>query len=131
MCYVLTCPHATVVLVQYLGLNPSCWGDSNCQTYQIANDKEQWRTMMTKRGYGGKNAMIWADEWYYYSSTNSRQVVVLFRIRNTTPNAITWTPYFYYSCYGGWNEYASMTINGASTWAQSGNCQMCTVCSVS
>lgn len=48
--------------------------------------------MLTKRGYGGKNANIWAEEWSSYSSTNSHQVVALFRISNPTAAAITWSP---------------------------------------
>ena len=83
--------------------------------------------MLTKRGYGGWNTNIWSDEWYYYSSTNSRQIAVLFSVSNPTAAAITWTVYFYYSCYGGWNEYASMSLNGANTWATSASCDYCTV----
>ena len=83
---------------------------------------------MNKRGYGGKNAVIYSEEWYYYSSTNSRHVVAMFRISNPTSAAITWVPYFYYTCYGGWSNTASVTLNGANTWSTTGTCQMCTVC---
>lgn len=55
------------------------------------------------------------------------QVALLLRINNPTSSAITWTPYFYYSCYGGWNEYSSVAMNGNNVWSQSGGCAMCTV----
>jgi hypothetical protein len=49
-------------------------------------------------------------------------VFVVMRIRNTTPSGINWTPFWYWSAYGGWNEYASFTINGAGTWNSACNC---------
>ena len=82
---------------------------------------------MTKRGYGGKNAVIYAEEWYYYSSTNSFNVIAMFRIANPTANAITWTVYFYYTCYGGWGNTASVMVNSGLQWSTGGTCQMCTV----
>ena len=86
-----------------------------------------WRTLLNRRGYGGKNAMIWSEDWYYYSSTNGRQVAVVFRIRNPTASDISWTPCFYYSSYGGWSEASSVTVNGAANWYTTGSCAMCTV----
>jgi hypothetical protein len=49
-----------------------------------------WRESFTKRGFGGPNALVWCENWYFTSSTNSKHVMLLFRIRNTTPSAITW-----------------------------------------
>jgi hypothetical protein len=63
--------------------------------------------------------MVVAQEWYYYSSTNSRHTAVLFRIKNNTADAITWTPYWYRTGYGGWNEYASIALNGNNVWSSS------------
>jgi hypothetical protein len=83
--------------------------------------------MLTKRGYGNRNTNIWEDEWFYYSSTNSRHIVVLFRINNPTASAITWTLNFYYSSYGSWGEAASVSLNGVNQWGVTNNCQMCTV----
>jgi hypothetical protein len=111
----------------YLGTNPSCWGDGGCTLANMANDKETWRTVINKRGYGGRNAVVWAEEWYYYSSTNSRHVVAWFRIQNTTPNAINWSPFYYYTCFGSWGNHASVNINGNQVWSSSSSCQMCTV----
>lgn len=62
-----------------------------------------------------------------WSSTNSRQISVLFRIANPTNAAITWTPYMYYTCFGGWGNYASLSLNGVVPWYNTGTCQYCTV----
>jgi hypothetical protein len=78
--------------------------------------------MFTKRGYGGSEALVWSEAWYYYSSTNGRMVGSLFRIRNTAPNVINWTLRFWYTSYTSWSEQASLTINGAGTWNSNNNC---------
>jgi hypothetical protein len=82
--------------------------------------------MLTRRGYGGRNGHIYSEEWYYTSSTNSRHIVVLFRIHNPTASAITWTLYFYYTSYGSWGESASVALNGVNQWTTTATCQMCT-----
>ena len=85
-------------------------------------------TLFNKRMTCRWNANVWAEEWYSYSSTNSRHVAALFRIRNNSPDAITWSMHMYYASYGGWNEYASVAMNGVNQWSTSGNCgSQCTV----
>jgi hypothetical protein len=106
----------------WLGQHPSNWTDNCHKAWQISADKETWRTFFNKKGYAGKNAMVWADEWYSYSSTNGKMVFVMFRIKNTTQNDINWTPYFWYSSYVDWCEVASVTINGNGNWASNNNC---------
>jgi hypothetical protein len=102
------------------GVPPSNWTDSNGNASQMSSDKEVLRTLLTNRGYAGKNALVISNVYYYYSSTNGRVVVTLFRIRNTTANPINWTPYFYYTAYAGWGETASIALNGALPWSSSG-----------
>ena len=42
---------------------------------------------------------VWNDEWVMHSSTNSRSIGVLFRIRNTAAANIAWGTRWYFSCY--------------------------------
>jgi len=109
------------------GVHPSQWGDGNGRAYQMSSNKDILRTLFNKRGYGGWNTNVYAEEWYYYSSTNSRQVGALFRIRNTKSSNIDWRTYFYYSSFGGWGESASVARNGQNMWDTQGNCGYCTV----
>jgi len=102
------------------GVMPSTWGDGNGMAYQISTNMDIIRTLFNLKGYAGKNAMVYANEWYSYSSTNSKQVGALFRIRNTTTNAIAWTIYWYRTAFGGWSERASIAVNGSNTWNSGG-----------
>jgi len=111
----------------FAGVHPSQWGDGNGRAYQMSSSKDVLRTLFNKRGYGGWNTNVWAEEWYSYSSTNSRHVGVLFRIRNTKSSAVNWGTNFYYSTFGGWSEYASVARNGENMWNSGGNCGYCTV----
>ena len=104
------------------GVAASNWTDNNFKTSQMSSDKDVLRTFFNKKGYATKNAMIWADEWYSYSSTNGKMVFALFRIKNTTLKDITWTPYFWYSSYSGWSELASCSINGINNWVSNNDC---------
>jgi len=104
------------------GVNPSNWTDGNAQAAHISANKELQRTFFNKKGYGGKNANVWSDVWYSYSSTNSRMSAALFRVKNTTASAINWTVYFWYSSYYGWSEVASASLNGASNWVSNNDC---------
>ena len=65
--------------------------------------------------------MVYAEEWYSYSSTNGKFAAALFRIENTTASAINWTVYWYCTAYSGWGERASITVNGADTWNSGGS----------
>lgn len=98
------------------GVNPSNWSDGAAQASQMSSDKEVLRTLFTRKGYAGKNAMVMSETYLMYSSTNGKIALSLFRIKNTTGSAITWTPQFYYTCYANWSERASVALNGASAW---------------
>jgi hypothetical protein len=102
------------------GVAPSTWTDSNGVAAQMSSDKEILRTLFTQKGYAKGNALIKSDTYTSYSSTDGQVVLALFRVQNTTASPITWTPNFYYTCYGAWGESASVAINGASVWIDGG-----------
>lgn len=102
------------------GVNPSNWGDGNGVAGSMSADKEVLRTLFTRKGYAGDNATVVADEWLSYSSTNSKHAAVLFRVKNTTENAIVWTLETYQTAYSGWGERASVAVNGVDTWNSGG-----------
>ena len=105
------------------GINPSNWTDGNAIAASMSPDKEILRTLYTRKGYGGKNALVMAKVFHQYSSTNGQVVSALFRIENTTSDNIIWTPYFYYTCYYSWSERASVALNGVNQWdSGSQNC---------
>jgi len=98
------------------GVAPSTWGNGNARPYQILSSFDYLRDMFPRKGYGGKNAMVVADFWQSYSSTNGKTAFALFRIKNTTGSAINWTVNWYRSAYSGWGSCAGISINGADTW---------------
>jgi hypothetical protein len=100
----------------FCGVSPSSWSDGNALASSISSDKDVLRSFFINKAYAGKNAMVFSDTWYNYSSTNGKLVIALFRIKNNTSSAINWSPCFYYTAYSGWNEYASLSLNGASIW---------------
>jgi len=104
------------------GVPPSTWTDGNALASSMSADKEVLRTLFTRKGYGGANALVYADQFLQYSSTNGKVVTVLFRIRNTTASPIAWAPDFYYTSYGGWNEFASVALNGVNKWSTGASC---------
>ncbi|NLF73702.1 MAG: hypothetical protein GX575_32100, partial [Candidatus Anammoximicrobium sp.] len=103
------------------GVNPSTWTDGNATAGTMSTDVSVLKTLFTNKATAADNAMIWSDVDIAYSSTNGQVMAALFRIHNSTAGAITWTPSFYYSCYGGWNEWASVAVNGANVWTASGS----------
>jgi hypothetical protein len=102
------------------GISPSTWGDGSGKAFLMSPDKEVLRTLLTRKGYGGKNATVVADEWYSYSSTNSKHAVVLFRVKNTTVANIVWPVSAYLTAYAGWGEVASVAVNGVNAWNSAG-----------
>lgn len=98
------------------GVSPALWTDGLAIASLMSADKEVLRTLFVNKGYPGANATVWAETFTNYSSTNGRIVAALFRVRNTTANAINWTVRFYYSCYGDWGEQASAALNGVSVF---------------
>lgn len=107
------------------GVNPSSWTDANAIASQMSSDKGVLGVLFnnSKTIASNGNSLVRASNWYSYSSTNGEMTGVLFRVRNTTATAIDWTPFFRYTSYGGWNEWASLTLNGANNWNSGGaNC---------
>ncbi len=106
------------------GLAPSTWGDSNGRAYQLSSTSDVLRAFFVRRGPdlgSAKNANVYSDEYRTWSSTNSRHVAVLFRVRNSTAKNLTWKVYWYRTAYGGWGERASIAVNGANTWDSGGS----------
>merc|ERR1711964_6311 len=109
------------------GVNPQWWGDdwNRGRASDLSGDKNVLRGLFNKRGFCGWQCTVWANEWYYYSSTNSKHVGTLFRIHNTRDSNVNWPLRFRYSSYGGWGERASTTLNGQDIWSTTGNCAYC------
>jgi len=109
------------------GVHPSWWGDdwNRGRASDLSGNKDVLRGLFNKRGFCGWQCTVWANEWYYYSSTNSKHVGTLFRIHNTRDSNVNWPLRFRYSSYGGWGERASTTLNGQDIWSTTGNCAYC------
>jgi len=106
------------------GVNPSNWGDGNARAKQISSTTDILRTLFVRRGPNIgtlMNATVYANEWRSYSSTNSKHVGALFRVRNSTKSNVTWKVYWYRTAYGGWGERASIAINGSEVWESGGS----------
>ncbi|GEM_PF-3581977 len=99
------------------GVAPSSWGDSSYHTGHMNWNPKYLRTLFNKKGYSGYNAMIGADVLRMESSSNSLHIMALFRIRNTTSNAIMWPISFYYTAYSSWGNIASVGLNGSQIWS--------------
>lgn len=100
------------------GVNPSTWMGGVAS--MITADKDMQRSLLTQKGYPGRNALVLSDTRHQFSSTDGKFVVILFRIRNTTGGVLNWQPHFWYSSYIFWGQHASIALNGALVFA-SGN----------
>jgi len=101
------------------GVNPSTWGDSNALASSLSSTTDILRTFFVRRGpeIGTiVNVNVYSYQWRSYSSTNSRHVAALFRIKNNTKSTIKWTAHWYRTGYGGWSERASIALNGSNIW---------------
>jgi len=105
----------------YGGVNPSTWTDGNGMASQMSPSAETLRTLFNKKLYPGLNALVTSERWHDSSSTNGKVTVALFRIKNSTGAAITWTPYFYFTAYAAWSERASIAVNGVNAWSTNGS----------
>ena len=106
------------------GVTPQRWGDQNYCAYQMSSSSDYLRTLYTRRGprIGTlKHVNIYAESYRMYSSTNSRHASALFRIRNNTSKAITWSAKWYGTGYGGWGERRSVALNGKNIVCSSGD----------
>ncbi|MFZ4580581.1 MAG: hypothetical protein ACOYOB_19525, partial [Myxococcota bacterium] len=107
----------------FAGVNPSNWSNSNFYAYQMSNSKPVLTSFFIHKAWAGPNAMVWSEVFRSYpDTTQGKHVSVLFRVKNKTASAIAWTPYYYYSSYGGWGEAASIALNGENIWTDTGNC---------
>ena len=105
----------------YGGVRPSSWTDGTADAGQMSTDLNTLATLFTNKGTASANANIMSDVDYTYSSTNGQISAALFRISNTTDQAITWTPSFFYSSFINWGEQASVALNGSVVWKSSVN----------
>jgi hypothetical protein len=103
------------------GVAPSTWSDSNGKASQISADKQMQAALFNKRAVLAANSIVWAETYQQYSSTDAKIVGALFRIRNKTGSAVSWSLYFHATCYGAWGEYASIALNGVDAYVNSGS----------
>ena len=96
------------------GVAPSTWSDASALAGSVTSDKDMQRSLLTQKGYPGRNAVVVANTRIQYSSIDGTLVVALFRVKNTTAAPITWQPHFWYSCYRSWGEAASVALNGVN-----------------
>jgi collagen triple helix repeat protein len=99
------------------GVRPQNWTDANAIASNMSGDKEILRTIFSRKGFGGKNAVVFADDWMSYSSTNGKVAMALFRIKNMTTDPITWTVTTHLTSYGSWGEWASIALNGVDIFS--------------
>jgi hypothetical protein len=116
-------------------VNPSSWGNSGYYAWNMSNQAGQMRTLFNRKLWPGPNAMVYSEAYttpYAWGTSNySRWVAVLMRIRNTTGSSISLSGSglcFYFSAYGGWGNYASVSLNGASNWSYTSNTSQGTAC---
>lgn len=103
------------------GVNPSNWSDNNGTAAQMATDLDTLGTLFNKVAKARRNALVAAEYWWNYSSTNGRFAAALFRVRNITGSSINWTLHFYFTGYADWGERASVAVNGSPLFLSSGN----------
>lgn len=100
----------------FAGVTALNWGNNSAVAADMSSDKDLLLTLFSKKGYSGKNATVWAEEWKSYGSTNSKHAAALFRIENTTSSPIIWVAKNYLTSAGSWGERASIALNGVDVW---------------
>ena len=85
--------------VMFGGVNPSTWTDSNATAAMLSPDKEVLRTLFTQKGYARANANVFSHVYNMYSSTNGEVVGVMFRVKNSSGAAITWSASWLFTAY--------------------------------
>jgi hypothetical protein len=104
------------------GVAPSAWSDGFALAASVAADKDVQRSLLTQKGYPGRNAMVLSDTRLQFGSNDGKLVVTLFRVRNTTADPINWQAHFWYSCYRPWGEVASAALNGVNVVVDNAGC---------
>ena len=103
------------------GVAPQAWSDGFALAGSVAADKDVQRSLLTQKGYPGRNAMVLSDTRLQFGSNDGKLVVTLFRVKNTTAAPITWQAHFWYSCYYPWGEVASVALNGVNVFTDNGS----------
>ena len=103
------------------GVAPSAWSDGSAVAGSVASDKDVQRSLLTQKGYPGRNALVLSDTRLQFGSNDGKLVVTLFRVRNTTAAPINWQAHFWYSCYRPWGEVASVALNGVNVFVDNGS----------
>jgi hypothetical protein len=103
------------------GVAPQAWSDGSAVAGSVASDKDVQRSLLTQKGYPGRNALVLSDTRLQFGSNDGKLVVTLFRVRNTTADPINWQAHFWYSCYRPWGEVASVALNGVNVFVDNGS----------
>ena len=97
------------------GVHPSSWS-GNATAADMTSNADVLQSLLTQKGYPGRNAMVLSDTRIQYGLTDGKVVVVLFRVQNTTAAPIDWTPHFWYSCNRQSRGAASIALNGVNAF---------------
>jgi hypothetical protein len=98
------------------GVTPLGWSEGSATAESLTADKDLQRSMLTQKGYPGRNALVLSDTRVQHSTQDGKLVVILFRVKNTTAQPIVWQPHFWYSANGAWGEVASVALNGVNVY---------------
>jgi len=107
-----------------MGIPSSSWAGGNASASQISSDKETLRAFFTQKGYPGKNAMVYSNTRYGYSTALDTEIIaVLFRIKNTSGVNISWTNFISTTSGAGYGEATSCALNGNTVFVNNGTVQ--------
>jgi hypothetical protein len=102
------------------GVNGATWRFGMRASW-LSSDKDLLRTLFTRKGYPGKNALVFAEARADSSLGDELWAVVLFRVRNSTQDPINWPLTWQFSSYGSGSQYASCAFNGAELFLSNQN----------
>jgi len=98
------------------GVNGPTWQDGMRARYFSA-DKEVLRTFFTRKGYPGKNALVFGEQRTMLAAQFDRLwAAVLFRVTNSTADPIVWPLTWRFSANGSAAKFASCAFNGAEVF---------------
>ena len=105
------------------GVTAQQWTDGDRRADQMSNDFKYLQRLFTRKGQASKfGGTICAESYAQRSSTNGGVCGALFRIRNTGKSTVRWAPLVTMTSFSGWNERASISMNG-NNLIGSKNCQ--------